>query len=109
MYRVVGRNQSAVALYYESLLREIERYHLDFLLDDVLPDVALGPVGQWKHTHRFAFVNSAAVEGPELRPLPPWIPLTECVSQRKHAFFRARSFFLAACSPDCRIELILVQ
>src|SRR5215813_3243151 len=109
MDRIVGRNQSAVALDYEPFLRKVERHHLDFLLDDVLPDVALGPVGQRKHAHRFAFVNSAAVERPELRTLTPRVPLTECVPQRKHAFFRARSFFLAAGSPDRRVELIFVQ
>src|SRR4030095_5295498 len=107
--RVVAGNKMAIVLYHEPFLREVERYHMDFLLDDVLPDVALGPVGQRKHAHRFAFVNSAAVERPELWTLTPWIPLTECVPQGKHAFFGARSFFLAAGAPDCRIELIFVQ
>src|SRR5262245_45000429 len=80
MQRVVGGNQRTIALNHQPFLRVVKRDDFDLLLHDILPNIALGPIGERKYAHGFAFVDGAAVERPQFRPLPSRIPLAECVS-----------------------------
>ena len=46
MLRVVGRNEVVVAADDQAVLSEVEGHHWNFLLQDILPNIALGPVGE---------------------------------------------------------------
>ena len=54
---VVAHDQHAVALDHRPLLGEVERHDRDVLLQDVLPDVELGPVRQREDADRFALAR----------------------------------------------------
>ena len=91
------------------LARIVQRNDRNVLFLDVLPDVALRPVGKREDAHRLAFVNLAVVKIPEFRALISRIPLSEGIAKRKHAFLGARSLLVAASAADGGIELILFQ
>src|SRR5262245_7310982 len=87
VHAVVGRDQRAVAAHDQPILSIVERDDGDLFLNDVLPDIPLGPIREREYPHSLAFVNRSAVKGPQLRPLPAWVPLAECIAQRKDPLF----------------------
>src|SRR4051794_1229877 len=70
-------HQHAVAAEDFALVGEVDRWELDLLLGDVLPDVELGPVRQWEHADVLALAVASVVDAPQLGPLVLRIPLAE--------------------------------
>src|SRR5262249_60469706 len=70
------------------------------------PDVEFGPIREWKHAHRLAFVDASVVEPPELRPLSLRIPLLTGAAEREHALLGARSLFVAPCTGNRGVETV---
>src|SRR2546426_6092020 len=57
---------------------------------------------------RSALVNRSAVKGPQFRTLPAWVPLAECIAQRKDPLFRSEehtSELQSPCNLVCRLLL----
>src|SRR5216117_829201 len=109
MDAVVGRNQRAVAAHDQPFLRVVERDDGNLFLNDVLPDIPLGPIREREYPHRLALVNRSAVKGPQFRTLPAWVPLAECIAQRKDPLFGPGALFFTARAADCRIKLVFVE
>src|SRR5690606_21816904 len=71
---IVDHDQHTAAVHDGSLLRKIERDDGNVFLQDVLPDVELGPVGERKDTDRLALCNPGVVDLPHFRTLVLRIP-----------------------------------
>ena len=86
--RVVNQNEIAAPRDNRPLGRVVERYDLDVLPQDVLPDVLFGPVRQRKHPDALAFFELRVVELPKLRPLPLRVPGLRFVAEGKQDVYK---------------------
>src|SRR5436309_3648728 len=61
-----------------------------FLEVDVLPDIQLGPVRDWKHADALALVLARVVQAPEFGPLHLRVPAMLRRPEREDALLRTR-------------------
>ena len=106
---VVAQDQHAVALDDRPLLGEIERHDRDVFLQDVLPDIELGPVGQRKDADRLAWRDAGVVDLPHFRALVLGVPGMLGVAEGEDALLGARLFLVAPRAAECRVEAVFVQ
>ena len=106
---VVDHDQHAVALDDRPLLGEIERHDRDVFLQDVLPDVELGPVRQREDADRFARRDAGVVDLPHLRPLVLRVPGVLGVAEGEDALLGARLLLVAARAAEGRVEAVFVE
>src|SRR5262245_6149659 len=81
---IVDHDQSAVAFNNGPIFGKIKRNDGDILGSDVLPDVKLRPIRQWKYTHRFTGLDARIEQLPELGPLIAWIPAVSDGAMREY-------------------------
>src|SRR5437660_7710331 len=101
--------QHAVAAEDFALVSEVNRWHLQLLLGDVLPHVELCPIGDRKDARVLPFVQTPIVETPHLRPLALRLPLTELVAEREDALLGASTLLVAPCATEGGIEAVLAN
>src|SRR3954470_5493861 len=107
LYQVRYRQQSAGPAHHITTVCEIDRRHAQTLTLDVLPDIQLGPVADWKNADVFALVHTRVVKAPKFRSLVLGIPLAKLIAEGKNTFFGARFFLIAPRSSDAGIETVL--
>ena len=78
---IVDHDQDPIALDDGPFGCEVEGYHRDVFLEDVDPDVQLGPVRERKDTDAFTIADFAVVDAPELRALVLWVPAMITVTE----------------------------
>ena len=106
---VVAHDQRAIALHHGARRCEIKRHDGDILLQDIIPHIRFGPIGQGKHAETFAGLLARVVKAPGLRPLVLRIPAMLRRAQRKHAFLGAGFLFIAPRAAKGRVEFIKIQ
>src|SRR6202040_3468700 len=106
---VIDHQYQAVALYGRPRRREVERDDRDLLKMDVLPDVELGPVADWKDPDRLALGFLGVVQPPKLRPLILRIPAMIGGAEREHALLGAAFLLVAPRAAECRIEMVQIE
>src|SRR2546427_8061133 len=55
------------------------------------------------------FPYTTLFRSPQFRTLPAWVPLAECIAQRKDPLFGPGALFFTARAADCRIKLVFVE
>src|SRR5580658_3129175 len=73
---------------------------------NVLPDIELGPVGQWKYANALALCLAGVVQVPELRTLVLRVPALRCRAKREDPFLGAGFFLVPARAAEGGIELV---
>jgi len=106
---VVDHDQRAVLLDHFAFCGEVQRHNRDAFEVDVLPDIQLGPVRQREHANRFAFVDVAVVDVPQLGPLIFRVPAVLAVTEGIHALFGTGFFFIATRTTKGGIKTVFVQ
>ena len=101
------REQHAVALEDLAAVRVVDRRQLDAVLDDVLPDVELGPVRQREHADVLTLAVPAVVEVPQLGPLVLRVPLPEVVAERVHPLLGPGLLLVAPTTAEHGVEAVL--
>jgi len=76
-----GGHEHAVSLEDTAPVREVDRWHVDLLVADVVPHVELGPVGEREDPDVLPLVVPPVVEVPQLRALALGVPLAELVAE----------------------------
>ncbi len=88
-------------------MRVVDARQLDVVFRDEAPDVELGPVRQREDAEVLASLVAAVVDAPKFGSLGARVPLPERVTERVHALFGSRSFFVAASPAEYGIKLVL--
>src|SRR3954453_2075817 len=107
----VGRQrvEHAVAAEHLALVREVDRGHVEALLDDVLPHVELGPVAQREDAHVLAAADAPVVDAPQLGALAARVPLAEGVAEGEDALSGPRALLVAPRAAERRVEAVLLD
>src|SRR5690606_37428131 len=106
---VIDHDEHAVALDYRTLLRKVERHDRDVFLQDVLPDIELGPVGQREDADRFSPIDAGVVDPPHLRALVLGVPAVMAVAEREDALLGPALFLVAARAAEGRVKAVKVE
>ncbi len=106
---VIDHDQHAVARDHGTLRRQIKRDDRNIFLQDILPDIQLGPAGEREDADLFALVDAGIVGLPHFRPLRFRVPGVFLVSEGKDALLGARFLLVAARAPEGRVETIFVE
>ena len=106
---VVDHQHGAGAEHHRALLGEVEGDDRDVLLQDVLPDIELGPVRQREDADRFALPDAGVVERPELGALVARVPGMVGGAEGEDALLGAALLLVAAGAAEGRVELVLVE
>jgi hypothetical protein len=106
---VVDHDQRAVALHDRPPLGEVERHDRDVLLEDVLPDVELGPVRQREDADRFALGDLRVEDLPHLGALVLRVPAVLGVAEGEDALLGPALFLVAACAAEGSVEAVPVE
>ncbi len=101
------RQQHPVALEDRAAVGVVQRGQLDLLVQDVLPDVELGPVGQREHPDVLALAVGAVVEVPQLGPLVARVPLAELVPEAEDPLLGPGLLLVAAGPAEYGVEPVL--
>src|SRR4029077_11312716 len=88
---------------------EIQRYDINFLRRDVLPDVEFSPIRQRKNAHRLPFTQSRVVEPPQFRTLVPRVPAMLRAAHGEDALLGAAPLLVASRSAECRVKRVAVE
>src|SRR5258708_1267429 len=103
------REKHSIAFYHLTLVREVNWRDIELLLGDVLPDIHLRPVADWKDADVFTSADAPVVDVPWLRTLVLRVPLTEFVAERKPALLGASLLLVASCAAQAGIEPVLMD
>lgn len=106
---VINHHDHLRAHYYRAVLGKIQWHNRDVLLVDILPDIELGPIGEWKHTYVFVPVLASVVQVPDFRTLALWALVVIGGADRKYLFLGAESFFIAATPTQDHVEPVMLQ
>ena len=104
-----GGEPLAVALKDLPLVGEVEAGHVYLLLQDILPDIHLGPVGDGEDTEVLAHGLTTIEDIPQLGTLILGIPLSELIAMTEETLFSARFLFITACSAYSSVEVVLFE
>lgn len=104
-----GCEPLAVALKDLPLVGEVEAGHVYLLLQDILPDIHLGPVGDGEDTEVLAHRLATIEDVPQFRSLVFGVPLSELVAMTEEALFGACLLFVTACSAYGSVEVVLLE
>src|SRR5436190_5088569 len=99
-----GRVQHPVAPEDLPLVREVDRWQLELLARDVLPDVELSPVRDREDADVLALADARVVEVPQLWPLCARVPLAEVVAEGEDPLLCAAALLVAAGGPRCGVR-----
>src|ERR1700744_52447 len=83
------------------------RLDFQFFFFDIFPDIALGPVREWKYPRIFTRMNAGVVKIPNFRALVVRVPLPVNIAKTKKAFFGAYFVLIPSRSANAAIELKL--
>src|SRR5664279_3245324 len=106
---IIDHDQRAVALHDRTLLGEIQGHNRNVLGPDVFPHVEFGPIGQWKHPHGFARLDTGIEQLPQLGPLIARVPAMARGAVRENALLGAALFLIAPRPTESGVEAPLVQ
>src|SRR4051812_17912519 len=106
---VVDHQDHAVAFHRRPLRRIIQRHDLDLLLEDVLPHVELGPVGQREHADALAPALADIVQRPQLGPLALGVPAVVFVAEAEDALLGPALLLVPAGAAERRVEPVFVE
>src|ERR1700680_1285695 len=76
---------------------------------DVLPDIELGPIRDWKHTDTFRLGLPSIVEPPQFRALILRIPAVVGSSKGKYSLLCAADFFIAPRPAKGNVEAMQIE
>src|SRR5699024_5091824 len=101
--------QQPITLDHGPLVGVVDRWGLDLLSADVVPDVQLGPVLQREDPHVLTLGDLAVVQTPQLRSLVLRVPLAEVVTVGVDALLGASLLLVPAAAPERGGEPVLLD
>ena len=85
---------------------EIDAGQVDIFCKDILPHIHLCPVADRENPEMFPHPFFSVEHVPEFRTLVLWVPLPEFITMGKEPLFGPGLLFIAARTPDGRIEFV---